>query len=97
MMRYRRDASGEIVAEEKDEVPASKEEGNERWRKQTEMRFLRGDDEEFDYGPVDDGEEYDGPEESQEIEEKWFEEEQEGLAPEVQGSSLQGETGIQDY
>lgn len=58
-MRYSRDASGDIVAEEKDEVPASKEEGMQRWHQEMEMMFLRGDDPDFDYAAIDESEEYD--------------------------------------
>lgn len=97
-MQYRRDDYGEIVAEEKDEVPASKEEGSERWRKQMELRFLRGDDMDFDYRAVDESEEYDGPEEARDTQDQWFEEEEERFTPPGEhGSGLQGETGIQDF
>ncbi|KAL2043796.1 hypothetical protein N7G274_003315 [Stereocaulon virgatum] len=39
LMQYRRDASGEILAEEKDESPMNKKEGMQRWRKEMELRF----------------------------------------------------------
>ncbi|KAL8730577.1 MAG: hypothetical protein Q9181_004616 [Wetmoreana brouardii] len=96
-MRYRRDANGEIVAEEKDEVPANKEDGEKRWRKQIELRFLRGDDVDFDYNVVDEVDQYNGPEEARDMEEQWFEEEEESFTREGSGSSLKGETGIQDF
>ncbi|KAL8780717.1 MAG: hypothetical protein Q9213_006329 [Squamulea squamosa] len=96
-MNYTRGADGEIVAEEKDEVPASKEEGEQRWRKQVELRFLNGDDADFDYQLVDGNDQYDGPEEARDIQDQWFEEEEEGLTPEGSGSVLQGQTGIQDF
>ncbi|KAL8703351.1 MAG: hypothetical protein Q9201_003464 [Fulgogasparrea decipioides] len=96
-MSYRRDVNGEIVAEEKDEVPATKEEGEKRWRKQIELRFLRGDDVDFDYSVVDEADHYDGPEEARDMEEQWFEEEEESFTREGSGSSLKGETGIQDF
>lgn len=100
-MRYRRDASGEIVAEEKDEVPLSKEEGLQRWRKEMEMMFLRGDDADFDYKIVDDSEEYDdrGVQEREE-EDIWFEQEQPtwaGCEDGEEPKNLSGQTGIQDY
>ncbi|KAL8761517.1 MAG: hypothetical protein Q9184_002366 [Pyrenodesmia sp. 2 TL-2023] len=94
-MGYRRDE------EESDQAPASKEEGEERWRVLVEVRFVRGEDEEFDYGVVDDGEEFDGVEEEREREERWFEEEEEeeerGVEPGAKGKGLKGETGVQDF
>ena len=104
LMRYRRDASGEIVAEEKDEVPRNKEEGMQRWRKEMEMVFLRGDDPEFDYTTVDTSEIYDqkGVEE-QEEEERYFDEEEpmwvetDRKRDDSEGPHLTGQTGIQDF
>ena len=103
LMRYRRDASGEIVAEEKDEVPPSKEDGEQRWRNEMELRFLGGDDGDFDYATVDTDDAYDhkGLEE-QEEEEKYFDKEEPAwIVTKAQdgedGLQLTGETGIQDY
>lgn len=67
------------------------------------MRFVRGRDADFDYGMVDESEEYDdrGVEE-QEAEERWFDEE-ESTFVNVEGvrrsksRELQGETGVQDF
>lgn len=94
---YERKANGEIVAEEKDEVPANKEEGEQRWRKQVEMRFLAGDDADFDYSTVDASEQYDAPEEARDIQDQWFEEEEAAFTLDAQGSSLKGQTGVQDF
>jgi len=58
-MTYKRGHDGQIVAEDKDEVPQSKEEGLEMWRKQMEWRFLKGGDTDFDYPDVDNNEAYD--------------------------------------
>ena len=103
IMTYKRGADGEILAEEKDEVPANKEEGMQRWRKEMELRFLRGQDGDFDYTSVDESEKYDdrGAEEREE-EEKWFaDEEPEWMVGEENDHSvatqLKGETGVQDY
>lgn len=101
---YVRAENGDIVPEEEDEVPQSKEEGAERWRFEMTLRFLRGGDEEFEYEEVDRSEEWDVLE-GREEEEKWFEDEEpewvggeegdgEGKK-EVIGTS--GETGIQDF
>jgi len=99
----KRDEAGKIVAETEDEVPASKEEGMERWRREMEMRFLKGEDAEFEYVAVDESEEFDdrGTEEREE-EEKWFEEEETRwvAGSEEEGSteeSLRGQTGVQDF
>lgn len=108
-VRYRRGENGEIVPEEKDEVPMSKDEGLEYWRKEMEMRFLRGGDTDFDYSVVDASEDYDdqGVEEREE-EEKWFEEEEPTwidvdadevgeLGTDDAPKSLTGQTGVQDF
>lgn len=102
-MTYKRGTDGEILAEEKDEVPANKEEGMQRWRTEMELRFLRGEDGDFDYSSIDESEEYDdrGAEEREE-EEKWFaEEEPEWMVDEDNDrpvdTHLKGETGVQDY
>ena len=73
-----------------------------RWRKQMELMFLRGDDQDFDYSTVDQSEEYDdrGLEE-REAEEEWFgEQEPEWLTDDdnLNGSKvLTGQSGIQDF
>ncbi len=107
-MRYKRSSTGEIVAEEKDEVPLSKEEGTQRWRKDMELRFLNGDDAEFAYDTVDGNEDYDDRAVlEREEEEKWFEQEEPkwtslGEEDEVDDESGSkrlrlGQTGIQDF
>ncbi|MCJ1402805.1 hypothetical protein MMC11_006026 [Xylographa trunciseda] len=103
LMTYKRGASGEILAEERDEVPTTKEEGMQRWRKQMELRFLGGRDEDFEYSMVDEGEEFDdrGVEEREE-EEKWFEEEEPQWISDAQDDrpqelQIKGETGVQDF
>ncbi|KAL8979683.1 MAG: hypothetical protein Q9205_005043 [Flavoplaca limonia] len=93
-LSYARNANGEIVAEEKDEAPASKEDGERRWRKQVEQRFLTGDDADFDYRTVDENDQFDAPEEARDIQDQWFEEEEESSSP---GPGLAGQTGIQDF
>lgn len=100
---YRRGPNGEILAEERDEVPSNKEEGYTRWKWEMEMRFVRGGDMDFEYEKVDESEEYDdlGVEE-QEAEERWFDEEEarfvteEGLTN-SKSRELRGETGVQDF
>ncbi|MCJ1418122.1 hypothetical protein MMC32_004467 [Xylographa parallela] len=102
-MTYKRGPDGEILAEEGDEVPKTKEEGMQRWRKAMELRFLGGRDEDFEYSMIDEGEEFDdrGVEEREE-EEKWFEEEEPQWVGDAQDDRTQelhveGETGVQDF
>jgi hypothetical protein len=97
MFSYKRGADGQIVAEEKDEVPPTREEGLQRWRYEMEMRFLRGDDIDFDYPSVDESEKYDDlTEEERERQDDYFKEEQPTWVLE-NGQEPQGETGIQDF
>ncbi|KAL8847134.1 MAG: hypothetical protein Q9221_007799 [Calogaya cf. arnoldii] len=96
-LSYGRNANGEIIAEEKDEMPASKEDGEQRWKKQVELRFLRGEDADFDYRTVDENEQVDAPEEARDIQDQWFEEEEEDFVAEAVSSGLEGQTGIQDF
>lgn len=102
---YKRGPDGEILAEDRDEVPANKEDGHARWRWEMETRFMRGGDDDFDYSMVDNNPEYDDRSiEEQDAEDKYFDaQEPEFLVESDQGSSqshgkeLQGETGIQDF
>ncbi|KAJ9637579.1 hypothetical protein H2204_004728 [Knufia peltigerae] len=104
---YKRGPHGEILAEERDEVPANKEDGQARWRWEMETRFMRGGDDDFDYSTVDDNPDYDDRAiEEQDAEDRYFDaQEPEFLVESDQGSSqsqgrgreLQGETGIQDF
>ncbi|CAD0086023.1 unnamed protein product [Aureobasidium mustum] len=94
---YRRDASGAITTVEQDEEdrPKTKEEGLAKWREYVEMRFLRGEDQDFDYGLVDEDEHYDDLDwQRQEREESYFGHEE---AEFVGEGEKKGETGIQDY
>lgn len=103
---YRRGENGEILAEEEDEIPVSKEEGLERWKWEMEMRFVEGRDADFEYETVDLDESMDDlVTEERERAEKWFDEEEEGWVGDddhggnVEGGErqLKGETGIQDF
>ncbi|KAL4941610.1 hypothetical protein BDV06DRAFT_194179 [Aspergillus oleicola] len=101
LFTYARGPDGEILAEERDEVPVDKEEGEKAWRWEMTMRFLRGEDGDFDYASVDGDERYD---ESADEMERWFDsEEPEWVVDnETEGGGdvrerLTGETGIQDF
>ena len=102
-MAYRRGADGEILAEERDEVPKDKEDGMQRWKKEMELRFLRAGDEDFDYTLVDENEDLDDRNVlEREEEEKWFEEEEAQWVSSRDGSesrppAIEGETGVQDF
>ncbi|TKA68608.1 hypothetical protein B0A49_06015 [Cryomyces minteri] len=108
-LTYRRRATGEIVSEERDDVPRSKEEGLARWREVMERRFLNGEDAEFEYAEVDASEKYDDwAEEEREREEAYFGGEEPawvldevgaegGGGGESGGRMVVGETGVQDY
>ncbi|KAH8423453.1 uncharacterized protein LDX57_001214 [Aspergillus melleus] len=98
LFSYTRGPNGEILAEERDEIPPSKEEGEKLWRWEMTLRFIRGEDEDFEYPNVDDNDEYDDWNEEQE---RYFEDEEpEWVVDQANGdvkSQLQGETGIQDF
>ncbi|OCK82492.1 hypothetical protein K432DRAFT_415312 [Lepidopterella palustris CBS 459.81] len=98
MFNYRRGPNGEILEEEQDEVPQDKEQGLEWWRFEMGMRFIRGDDEDFDYKIVDESEEFDDPEEDRERQEAYFEDEEPAWASDGEGErEITGQTGIQDF
>ncbi|OJJ03290.1 hypothetical protein ASPVEDRAFT_134580 [Aspergillus versicolor CBS 583.65] len=97
MFTYARGPNGEILAEDRDEIPGSKEEGEKAWRWEMTMRFLRGEDSDFDYTVVDENEELDDLQEEQE---RYFDDEEPEWMVEGDGdvrARLQGETGIQDF
>ncbi|KAI1915639.1 hypothetical protein LOZ61_001571 [Ophidiomyces ophidiicola] len=94
---YTRGPQGEILAEEDDEIPATREEGEERWKTEMELRFLRGADPDFDYAAVDECEDYDDLSEEQD---KYFDDEEpEWLVEKGEDGQveLRGETGVQDF
>ncbi|KAK0665837.1 coiled-coil domain-containing protein-domain-containing protein [Cercophora samala] len=82
--------------------PKTKEEGVERWREFLRDRFIRGEDEDFEYEKVDDMDEFDELE-RREREEEWIEGEEPGwVGSEDEGGGrvervLKGETGVQDF
>ena len=94
--RYRRSEKGQILAEERDDIPTSKEEGLQRWRAEMESRFVRGNDRDFRYEDVDTNDIFDDEATlEREREEEWFMEEEPSL---VEGGKVTGgETGIQDF
>ncbi|KIW04481.1 uncharacterized protein PV09_04240 [Verruconis gallopava] len=97
VFQYRRGANGEVLVEEQDDVPQSKEEGFRTWKYEMEMRFLRGDDDDFDYDAVDNNELFDDKAEEERVElDKYLADEEPEFILE-HGQEPQGETGIQDF
>ncbi len=104
MFTYKRGADGEILAEDRDEVPANKDEGMARWRWEMEARFLRGGDEDFDYEAVDENPEYDDSLiEERDAQDKYFDEQEpefvdgKEVVAKSRSRELEGETGVQDF
>lgn len=95
---YTRGPEGQIVEEDKDEVPMTKEEGKAWWMDEMTQRFLGGADDDFDYKTVDDNDKYDD-EKERDIQEAYFESMESDFDSDGEGKEkvLTGETGIQDY
>ncbi|KAA8567721.1 hypothetical protein EYC84_008192 [Monilinia fructicola] len=96
-LSYARGQNGEVLPEDPDEVPQSKEEGFERWKFEMTLKFLKGEDLDFDYEHIDAGGEWDEIE-NRDVEERWFEDEEpEWVGEEDTEETVGGETGIQDF
>ena len=96
-MVYTRASDGSItgVEHDEDEQAQGREENWERWKDVTGLRFLRGDDSDFDYETVDANDEYDDrAEEDQRRLEEYLEREEEEF---VGDGKPTGQTGVQDY
>jgi hypothetical protein len=94
---YERGANGEIVGVEEDagERVGGKEEGLKRWKDVMGRRFLRGEDGEFDYGAVDNSEEFDDiEEETRGAQDDYFDGEEQAF---IGDGRPRGETGVQDF
>lgn len=94
---YRRAGDGSITAVEQDESdrPSNKDEGWSKWEEIMGLRFVRGDDADFDYATVDENDEYDhrDDEDRSRLEEYLNEENEEFLG---EGTPT-GQTGVQDF
>jgi hypothetical protein len=97
LFTYVRGPNGEIVAEVEDEVPRSKEEGWARWKFEMEMRFVRGEDVDFDYKAVDEDERWDDWEEERRRDLDGYLDGEEPSWLVCEGETLKGETGVQDF
>jgi hypothetical protein len=95
---YARGENGEVLPEEEDEIPKSKEEGMDRWKFEMTIKFLKGEDKDFDYKSVDEDEKWDEVE-RRESEERWFEDEEPEWVEDDEkvGEGTGGETGVQDF
>ncbi|KAF3010902.1 hypothetical protein E8E13_009847 [Curvularia kusanoi] len=95
---YSRGPQGQIVEEDKDEVPMTKEEGKNWWTDEMTQRFLSGADHDFDYRTVDHNDKYDD-EKERDIQDAYFDSMESDFDSDGEGKEkvLTGETGIQDY
>lgn len=73
MMSYTRGPDGEILAEDRDEIPPNKEEGERLWRWEMGLRFMQGNDIDFDYKTVDENDDLDDHTDEQD---QYFEDEE---------------------
>lgn len=96
-MTYSRAPDGSITAVEQDEGERAQgaEDGWEKWTDAMGLRFVRGDDVDFEYATVDGNDEYnDRAQEEQKHLESYLNEEEEQFMGEGRPT---GQTGVQDY
>jgi hypothetical protein len=92
---YRRREDGEIVEMERGDEVMGKEEGWGRWVEVMGEKFVRGEDQDFDYTSVDENEDYDDRAEQDRTELEGY---LDGQAAEFVGEGTpKGETGVQDF
>jgi hypothetical protein len=98
LFTYTRGPQGQIVEEDKDEVPMTKEEGKAWWVDEMTQRFLSGADDDFEYKTVDENDKYDD-EKERDIQDAYFDSMDSDFDSDGEGKEkvLTGETGIQDY
>jgi hypothetical protein len=99
LFTYSRGPQGQIVEEEKDDVPMTKQEGRAWWVDEMTQRFLGGRDEDFEYAKVDGNVKYDPLELERDLQDAYFESMESDFDSDGEGKEkvLTGETGIQDY
>ncbi|KAF1939854.1 hypothetical protein EJ02DRAFT_456521 [Clathrospora elynae] len=99
LFTYNRGPQGQIVAEDKDDIPMTKEEGRVWWVDEMTQRFLRGGDDDFEYKKVDGNYKYDPVELERDLQDAYFESMESDFDSDGEGTEkvLRGETGIQDY
>lgn len=79
-----------------DQQVSSKVHGLELWDDFLRERFIRGEDDEFDYASVDLNQDLDVLARA-DAEDKWFDGEEPSFHEESTAGDLQGQTGIQDF
>jgi hypothetical protein len=99
LFTYNRGPDGQILEEDKDDIPMTRDEGRAWWIDEMTQRFLRGGDDDFDYKKVDGNTKYNHPEQERDLQEAWFESMESDFDSDGEGKEkiLTGETGIQDY
>lgn len=99
LFTYHRGPQGQIIEEDKDDIPMTKEEGQAWWRDEMTQRFLRGGDDDFEYGKVDNNVKYDDPEQERDLQDAYFDSMESDFDSDGEGKEkiLTGQTGIQDY
>jgi len=99
LFTYSRGPDGQIVEEDKDDIPMTKEEGMAWWMDEMTQRFLRGGDHDFEYERVDESHQYDDPEMERDLQDAYFDSMESDFDSDGEGKEkvLTGETGIQDY
>lgn len=99
LFTYNRGPQGQILEEDKDDIPMTKEEGHAWWTDVMTQRFLSGADDDFEYKKVDGNAKYDHPELERDLQDAWFETMESDFDSDGEGKEkvLTGETGIQDY
>ncbi|KAJ5238883.1 hypothetical protein N7468_003502 [Penicillium chermesinum] len=99
MFSYTRGPNGEVLPEDSEDIPATKEIGLEEWKWEMGFRFVQGNDREFDYKTVDENDEYDDW--NEELDQRLEDVEEEWIVGDLRGEEARamakGETGIQDY
>ncbi|KAK5707888.1 hypothetical protein LTR97_000427 [Elasticomyces elasticus] len=94
---YQRASDGSITGVEADgdERAASREEGRARWVEHMRQRFLRGEDDDFEYATVDENDMYDdrSEEDQRQLEDYLAKQDEEFVG---EGKPI-GETGVQDF
>lgn len=99
LFTYNRGPQGQIVEEDKDDIPMTKEEGRAWWKDEMTQRFLRGGDGDFEYSKVDNNTKYDDPEQERDLQDAYFDSMESDFDSDGEGKEkvLMGETGIQDF
>ncbi|KAF2492789.1 hypothetical protein BU16DRAFT_90857 [Lophium mytilinum] len=94
---YYRQTNGVIVSADKGEE-MDQEEALEAWRFEMRWRFIRGEDDQFNYKTVDENPAYDDPEAEREMQDAYLDAPDDDLDMGVDmDAELTGETGILDY